>query len=97
MDAATAWRQICEMAFFRKNIVDAMIVNTRDNPCEKDTLDYHWKQYSSIKDDTDNFVEALIVPELKHILVPFSLFHTGGVYAWFKHSFPNCVITFWDE
>ena len=97
MDAKAAWKQICDMAFFRSNIVDKMIVKLQKNECETDTLDYHWKQFSSIKDADGNFIEALVVPELNFIIVPQSLFHTEGVYAWFKHSFPNCVITFWDE
>ena len=97
MDAATAWRQICDMAYFRSHIVDEIIVGEHNNITEKARLDYHWKQYSSLKDPRGDFIEALVVPELKYIRVPYNLFHTEGVYAWFRHSFPNCVITFWEE
>jgi hypothetical protein len=55
------------------------------------TLDYTWEKYSKAHGD------PYVVPELKNIYVPRSLFECLGVYAWFQHSFPNCVIEFWED
>lgn len=97
------WQHICEMAYERKNIVEKLIIE-QDNPNEaafyernkcdnedKLTLEYTWANYSR------TYKDALVVPELKFIFVPRSLFECLGVYAWFKYSFPNCSICFWED
>lgn len=38
-----------------------------------------------------------VVPELRKLHVPRCLFDSLGVSQFFRHSFPNCVITFWGE
>ena len=100
----TVWQRVCNLAFFRKDIVTRIIVDYTDDikkymSCrnfEEITLDYTWKIYSSIKDENGNYIEALVVPELEQLCVPHAIFEALGVYAWFKHSFPNCVISFWE-
>lgn len=51
-------------------------------------LDTYWSQYSG---------EVCVVPEFKKLHVPKALFEVVGVYSWFKKSFPNCVITYWES
>ena len=85
------------MAYFRTHISDEIVVGPHNIPNEKATLDYHWQRYSSLKDPNGDYIEALVVPELKRIVVPLHLFYTQGVLAWFKHSFPNCDINYYDE
>jgi hypothetical protein len=61
--------------------------------CDVITLDYTWKYYSTLYGSmTPN-----VVPEFKHLHVPRSLFESLGVHSWFRHSFPNCALTFWDD
>ena len=99
------WHRVCGLAFFRKNIVTKIIVDDTDDikhyrSCrnfEEVTLDYTWKFYSSLRDENGNYIDTLIVPELEQIYVPHALFEALGVHSWFKHSFPNCVISFWEE
>lgn len=57
------------------------------------TLDYTWKRYSRTYADK----MPRVVPTFKHLRVPKALFESLGVAAWFKHSFPNCKVTYWDE
>lgn len=57
------------------------------------TLDYTWKYYSKAHGTKD----PKVVPEFERLHVPRSLFQTLGVGPWFRYSFPNCKITFWDE
>jgi hypothetical protein len=99
----SVWKQVCDMAYERKNIVEELVVTPESqnemlfyarNNCsnaEEITLDYTWKQYSSFAHPEG----PLVVPELKRIYVPCSLFECLGVYSWFKHSFPNCEIQYW--
>jgi hypothetical protein len=97
------WKQLCTMAYTRENITDQLLIipqssneNTfyERNTCpnnEEITLDYTWKEFSK------KYHDALVVPELKMIFVPRVLFECLGVYSWFKFSFPNCTIMFWDN
>lgn len=97
----SVWIHLCEMAYERKNIVEELVINPESqneelfyarNNCsnaEEITLDHIWKMYSAVSGD------ALVVPELKRIYVPCTLFECLGVYSWFKHSFPNCEIQYW--
>ena len=57
------------------------------------TLDYMWKHYSK------GYGTKMpgVVPELQELDVPRSLFQCLGVDSWFRHSFPNCKVIFWDE
>lgn len=68
---------------------------SRHNPVNSQflTLDNIWKQYSHLYGTMD----PKVVPEFKELVVPYSLYETLGVHSWFRHSFPNCVVTFWNE
>lgn len=61
------------------------------------TLNHTWSQASLVKNADGLPVEPFVVPELREIYVPRILFETLGVYTWFKHSFPNCSILFWED
>jgi hypothetical protein len=103
------WQQICDMAYFRKNITDKLVLPINDftmllkykaSHCvnfHELTFDYQWQKNSSIRDNNNYYLEALVVPELKEIYVPRILFHSMGVFNLFKHSFPNCLILFWED
>jgi hypothetical protein len=99
------WHRVCALSFFRKDIVSQIIIDNQEDikkyrssrNFEEITLDYTWKFYSSLKDQNGNYIEPLVVPELEKIYVPHALFEALGVYAWFKYSFPNCVISFWED
>ena len=103
------WQHICDMAYYRKNITDTLYVSENDytsllkyrmSNCKnfhKLTLDYEWQKISNLRDDNGDFLEPLVVPELKQIYVPRILFESVGVYPWFKHSFPNCTIMFLED
>lgn len=41
--------------------------------------------------------DVFIIPQLRRLHVPRSLFQSLGVMQFFSHSFPNCRITFWGE
>jgi hypothetical protein len=89
------WQKLCDMAYYRKNVVSEFIVDglydelLKLKNLEELTLDFQWKNYQQLK--------PLIIPELKYIYVPRILFESLGVYAWFKYSFPNCKIEFWEK
>lgn len=97
------WNQLCLMAYERRYITSKLMIYPETlneqyfyerNSCKNSdelTLDYMWQKYSGLKK------EAQVVPELTRIYVPRSLFECLGVYAWFKHSFPNCKIQFWED
>jgi len=86
------WRtQICNMAYYRQDIVSDLMVAHRNGP----TLDSVWDIYSKIKID-DEYIGVHVVPELKKVYVPAELFDSLGIYAWFSYCFPNCVITTWS-
>jgi hypothetical protein len=105
----TIWQQVCEMAYYKKNIVqqlqipiddyDSLITykNIHRDQFDELMLDFTWKRFSQNRDANGNFIEAMVVPELTFIYVPRILFETIGVYSWFKFSFPNCVICFWED
>jgi hypothetical protein len=68
---------------------------SRQIPTNSDviTLDHMWSYYSK-----KHGVEVPeIVPEFKKLHVPRALFKSLGIGPWFRHSFPNCEITFWEE
>jgi len=52
---------------------------------------------SARRDPDGNYVDPVVVPELKEIYVPRILFTCLGVFTWFRHSFPNCQILFWED
>lgn len=97
------WKSICEMAYCQTYVFEEII--TKPHISEKDdnriyrnhpselTLDFIWKQYSNHYGTQMPFV----IPMLKRLHVPRVLFEEIGVYSWFKYSFPNCKITFWEE
>ena len=103
------WNTICNMAYHRKGIVKHITTDS----CEYNsilryhslkylnfdeiTLDHTWKKYSSTKNENGDFLEPLLVPELEEIYVPRILFTCPGVFHWFKHSFPNCAISYWED
>ena len=102
------WQQICDMAYHRKNVSTGIIVESigyseimkytiNCKNFDLITLDHTWKQVSSTKNSDGSPLEALVIPELLEIYIPRILFETLGVYQWFKHSFPNCVICFWED
>lgn len=57
------------------------------------TLDNVWKQYSNLYGPQMPHV----IPELKVLVVPRVLYDSLGVSNWFRYSFPNCKVTFWEE
>lgn len=57
------------------------------------SLDNIWKQYSGLYGSAD----VKVIPELKQLVVPRALYESLGVQQWFRYSFPNCVVTFWNE
>jgi hypothetical protein len=57
------------------------------------TLDHMWKYYSKVHSTKI----PNVVPEFEKLHVPRSLFQSLGVGPWFRHSFPNCTVTFWNE
>ena len=57
------------------------------------TLENMWKQFSHLYADK----YPLVVPEFKKLVVPYCLYNCLGVNSWFKHSFPNCKLYFWEE
>jgi hypothetical protein len=97
----TIWSQICDMAYLRENITDKIIVypeselakahynNNRCQNADELTLDYTWEIYSR------KYPVVHVVPEFKELYIPAALFESLGITQWFKHSFPNCVVTFW--
>jgi len=103
------WQQICDMAYFRKNITDKVVIPMNDYTTilkyktsryqnfHELTFDYQWQKNSSIRDESGYYLEALVVPELKEIYVPRILFQSMGVLNLFKHSFPNCLVLFWED
>lgn len=58
------------------------------------TLDCVWKKYSRMYPYMDY---PLVNLGLERLHVPRTLFESLGIYPWFKYSFPNCKITFWEE
>ena len=82
------------MAYYRKNVVSEIVTDgtyeelLHSKNIEEMSLDFQWKNYNSLK--------PLVINELKYIFVPKILFESLGVYAWFRYSFPNCRIDFWE-
>ncbi len=103
------WRTICEMAYSQTYIMEEIITMPAAGFSEKEhtaiynkrlchneydiTLDSMWKTYSTLFETKMPYV----CPMLKKLHVPRVLFEELGIRPWFKHSFPNCVITFWEE
>ena len=96
------WYDLCRMAYYRENIVRVLeIYDDADDykNCNyiQLTLDFAWRNISEELDSEGKFVEPQVVEELEELYVPRLLFETLGVYTWFKYSFPNCKIHFWEE
>ena len=58
------------------------------------TFDHTWKQFSKRFGAP---YELFVIHELELLVVPRCLFDSLGVSQFFKHSFPKCKITFWEE
>ena len=54
------------------------------------TLEHAWRKYGGHE-------MPKVVPELERLFVPRSLFYCLGVNSWFRHSFPNCRIAYWED
>jgi len=100
------WRDVCGMAYFSLGTVSKIIISKEDSEIlkysnasnfEELTLEYTWKKVSNTRDENRDFIEPSVVPEFEEIYVPRALFETSGVYQWFKFSFPNCKILFWED
>jgi hypothetical protein len=102
------WQKICDMAYHRKDINAIVSVENSDysellkyminaKNFNLITLEHMWAQASSARNADGTHAEVFVVPELREIYVPRILFETLGVYTWFKHSFPNCSILFWED
>jgi hypothetical protein len=102
------WNRLCNMAYYRTDIANEVVTGRAEHGdifdyqyeasnFQEITLDHTWKKFSSLKDENGNFLEALVVPEVQEIYVPRILFEGPGVYTWFLHSFPNCLILFWED
>jgi len=84
------WRkQLCDMAYYRKNVVREILVEDNDGL----TLESVWREYSKQKVDGE-YIQPYIMFELKKIVVPRNLFEAPGIYTWFAYSFPECEIAF---
>ena len=57
------------------------------------TLDNIWKQYSTFH----GVKMPEIIPEFKELVVPRALFESIGIDNWFRYSFPNCTVKFWEN
>jgi hypothetical protein len=99
------WTQICNMAYYRTNITDRIHIRINENlfselkkiDYKEYTFDHVWYEISKNKNPDGLHIDALIVPELKEIYVPRVLFECAGVYAFFTYSFPNCIISYWED
>jgi hypothetical protein len=102
------WRGICDLAYSSKSPLDRVSIEKfnynelltymiNSSNFEQITLDYTWKQVSSQRNVDGNYIEPVVVPELEEIYVPRILFVCPGVSQWFKHSFPNCSISYWED
>jgi len=103
------WHKVCDMAYHRRNILVSITAIPQEDELsslveyyakydiEHLKLDFIWKRVSQLRDENNAFLQPLVVPELRQIYVPRLLFESDGVYAWFEHSFPNCVIFFWED
>jgi hypothetical protein len=103
------WRQICDMAYLRENIITKLVVIPEEEEYnylkkldiewehQHITLSYAWRNISKLTDKNGEFLNPLVVPELEEIYVPNILFQAPGVYTWFSYSFPNCKIFFWED
>lgn len=56
-------------------------------------LDDMWKQYSKLY----GTAQPKIIPEFKELVVPYPLYYCLGVTQWFRYSFPNCKVTYWNS
>jgi len=87
------------MAYFRKNIKEEIVIPSRQivysKFFEECTLDHEFKRIATITNSHGEFIEPHVVPELVYLKAPKVLFEQVGVYAWFRHSFPNCKLEFW--
>jgi hypothetical protein len=103
------WHKVCDMAYHRRNVLTTITIVPEQGEYSK-LIEYHakydiepikldfiWKRVSQLRDENNAFLQPLVVPELREIYVPRLLFESKGVYAWFKHSFPNCVLFFWED
>jgi hypothetical protein len=81
------WKQLFDMAYLRKNIVEELVVSSNSTK-EEDTMDYTWKEYN------EKYKQTLIVPELKKLVTPQYLFFCLGCNSLFREVFPNCSIVF---
>jgi len=104
------WQNICNMAYFRKNVVneyfivddhaeylDLVYYSSNASNFELITFDYTWKQIDSIRNPDGSMREPLVVPELEKVYIPYILFNGLGTYTFFNYSFPNCKIVFWED
>jgi len=91
------WEQLCDMAYLNERVTEEVVIlplnpmffrNARSFPYEI-TFDYTWDIYSK------KYPDSGIVPELKKLHVPLELIDSLGVQTWLKHTFPNCLVTFW--
>ena len=102
------WMQLCDMAYSRKDVSSTFsvekfnynelltyMINSKN--FDLITLDHTWKQVSSQRNPDGTPVEPLVVAELYEIYVPHIMFASLGVFQWFKYSFPNCTILFWED
>ena len=91
----SVWKCICEMAYENRPPCEKIIMKPgeiENSTKEEDTLTYTWKIYSKKHGST----MPGVVPEFKELYIPRHLFQDHGVYPWFRHSFPNCQIHFWE-
>lgn len=107
LETVTAWQKVWDciltMAYLKTNKVEKLLVFTKDS---SDNSYYKRKIPRNYHDITFEYAwfefcrkykgESQVVPELKEIFVPKSLFECPGVYSFFMYCFPNCVIKFWD-
>lgn len=93
------------MAYFRNRMETHIIVNPSDSiqhymHCTNFNdirLESVWKRYSEMKDKNGDFIQPQVVPELEELCIPYKLFYSMGVYQWFRYSFPNCKLVFWED
>lgn len=96
------------MAYFGKNLTNAIVTNhdnyndlytwSRSEPAfDTITFDYMWEKYSMLSDCEGRMYQPKHSPTLENLHVPAILYHCAGVDLFMKETFPNCVVTFWED
>lgn len=87
------WKDVCEMAYEKATPIEKIIIEPNEfQYTEENTLTYMWKKYSK----KHGPIMPGIVYEFKELYVPKVLFEDLGIQTWFRYSFPNCKVSYWQ-